>query len=200
MKANIEAMTDELKEKDKKIDKTKKKKSKLKDEKKEKKEKIKEVEKELEQAEQRTQDVKAEREEANEHLRMARDEIEAHLGVIAELKEKLTEAMDTLKKNSETIEFLNKSLTEAQKFSFRALLSSKQNIATGSVAAVATARVERKASESQVIHRKTGMESATLFSENRVENNSALSRSRSRSPYGNDVRQSSNSPLRLMQK
>lgn len=56
---------------------------------------------------------------------MARDEIEAHLGVIAELKEKLTEAMDTLKKNSETIEFLNKSLTEAQKFSFRALLSSK---------------------------------------------------------------------------
>ena len=48
--------------------------------------------------------------------------------------------METLKKNSETIEFLNKSLSEAQKFSFRALLSSKQNIATGSVAAaVATA-------------------------------------------------------------
>ena len=35
--------------------------------------------------------------------------------------------MATLKKNSETIEFLNVSLTEAQKFSFRALLSSKQN-------------------------------------------------------------------------
>jgi hypothetical protein len=35
--------------------------------------------------------------------------------------------METLKKNSETIEFLNNSLTEAQKFSFRALLSSKQN-------------------------------------------------------------------------
>ena len=52
---------------------------------------------------------------------------------------KLTDAMDTLKKNSETIEFLNKSLTEAQKFSFRALLSSKQNITTGSVAAVQTA-------------------------------------------------------------
>ena len=50
--------------------------------------------------------------------------------------------MDTLKKNSETIEFLNKSLTEAQKFSFRALLSSKQNVASG---AVATA-VQRQAS------------------------------------------------------
>ena len=46
--------------------------------------------------------------------------------------------MDTLKANSETIEFLNKSLTEAQKFSFRALLSSKQNVATGSVAAAIT--------------------------------------------------------------
>jgi len=58
--------------------------------------------------------------------------------VVVGLKEKLTEAMETLKKNSETIEFLNKSLTEAQKFSFRALLSSKQNVASGSVAAAVT--------------------------------------------------------------
>ena len=62
------------------------------------------------------------------------------MGIVSELKQKLTEAMETLQKNSETIEFLNKSLTEAQKFSFRALLSSKQNVASGSVAAVATAQ------------------------------------------------------------
>jgi hypothetical protein len=36
--------------------------------------------------------------------------------------------METLQKNSETIEYLNKSLMEAQKFSFRALLSNKQTI------------------------------------------------------------------------
>ena len=35
------------------------------------------------------------------------------MGIVSELKVKLTEAMDTLKKNSETIEMLNKSLTEA---------------------------------------------------------------------------------------
>ena len=35
--------------------------------------------------------------------------------------------MKTLKKNSQTIEFLNQNLTEAQKFSFRALLQSKQS-------------------------------------------------------------------------
>ena len=35
------------------------------------------------------------------------------MGIVGELKLKLTEAMDTLKKNSETIEMLNKSLTEA---------------------------------------------------------------------------------------
>jgi hypothetical protein len=34
--------------------------------------------------------------------------------------------METLQKNSETIDYLNKSLMEAQKFSFRALLSNKQ--------------------------------------------------------------------------
>jgi len=35
------------------------------------------------------------------------------MSIINELKSKLTDAMDTLKKNSETIEFLNLSLTEA---------------------------------------------------------------------------------------
>ena len=44
---------------------------------------------------------------------------------MADLKEKLRDAMETLKKNSQTIEFLNQNLTEAQKFSFRALLQSK---------------------------------------------------------------------------
>ena len=67
-------------------------------------------------------------------MRVAKDEIETQMGIVSELKTKPTEAMETLQKNSETIEFLNKSLTEAQKFSFRALLSSKQTVATGAVA------------------------------------------------------------------
>jgi len=44
---------------------------------------------------------------------------------ISGLKEKLKDAMETLQKNSDTIEYLNRSLQEAQKFSFRALLSTK---------------------------------------------------------------------------
>ena len=47
------------------------------------------------------------------------------MDIIDNMKTKLSEAMNTMKKNGETIEFLNNSLTEAQKFSFRALLSSK---------------------------------------------------------------------------
>ena len=75
-------------------------------------------------------------------------EIETQIGVIGELKAKLTESMDTLKKNSDTIEFLNKSLTEAQKYSFRALLGSKANAtSTGSVAAVAA--IQRQTSGSR---------------------------------------------------
>ena len=66
------------------------------------------------------------------------------MGIVGELKLKLTEAMDTLKKNSETIEMLNKSLTEAQKFSFSALLVNKAQATQGSVAAVAT--VQRQSS------------------------------------------------------
>ena len=46
-------------------------------------------------------------------MRDAKTEIEAQQEVVVGLKEKLKEAMETLKKNSETIEFLNKSLTEA---------------------------------------------------------------------------------------
>ena len=109
--------------------------------------------------------------------------------VIDELKLKLTDAMDTLKKNSETIEFLNKSLTEAQKFSFRALLSSKQNVSTGSVAAVQTAVTNRQASAT---NRNVTSVQHTEAAE------SVLSRSRSRSPYC-EGRVTSNSPLRLMQ-
>ena len=45
---------------------------------------------------------------------------------IDELKSKLNEAAETLKNNNETIDLLKNNLTEAQKFSFRALLSSKQ--------------------------------------------------------------------------
>jgi hypothetical protein len=41
------------------------------------------------------------------------------------LKQKLEEAAITLKSNNETISYLNKQLTEAQKFSFRALLNNK---------------------------------------------------------------------------
>ena len=58
-------------------------------------------------------------------LRDAKCEIEGQMDIISELKEKLQDAMNTLQQNSETIEFLNLSLTEAQKFSFRALLTSK---------------------------------------------------------------------------
>lgn len=79
----------------------------------------------MKKADKRTEAVEEEREEAQQHLRVAKDEIESQMGIVVELKSKLTDAMDTLQKNSDTIEFLNKSLTEAQKFSFRALLSSK---------------------------------------------------------------------------
>ena len=92
--------------------------------------------------------METERDETIEQLRFAKTEIETHVNVIGKLKTQLNESMDTLKKNSETIEFLNKSLTEAQKYSFRALLSSKQNgTASGSVAAVATA-IQRQTSGS----------------------------------------------------
>ena len=40
--------------------------------------------------------------------------------------------MDTLIQNSETIDYLNQNLMEAQKFSFRALLSNKQPTYTAS--------------------------------------------------------------------
>ena len=86
---------------------------KLKDEKKEKKKKIEEKENELEDSEARTEAANASKEEVAQQLLCAQKEIEAHANRITELKSKLTEAMDTLKKNSETIEFLNKSLTEA---------------------------------------------------------------------------------------
>ena len=69
--------------------------------------------------------MRGEREEVTGALGVAKGEIETQMSIVNELKTKLGEAMETLKKNSETIEFLNKSLTEAQKFSFRALLSSK---------------------------------------------------------------------------
>lgn len=147
------------------------------------------MEKELEQLEESVKQVKLEREEANEVVRQAKVEIEGQQAVIAELKSKLMEAMDTLKKNSETIEFLNKSLTEAQKFSFRALLSSKQNVATGSVAAVATA-----------INRQSSGSHHGMVSEVKTDlNTSVLSHSRTRSPFC-EIRPSSNSPMRLMQK
>lgn len=42
------------------------------------------------------------------------------------LKDKLKETKGTLEKNAEMIDYLNKSLSEAQKFSFKALLSNKQ--------------------------------------------------------------------------
>jgi len=67
---------------------------------------------------------------------MSKVEIESQMATVSELKTRLCDAMETLKKNSQTIELLNISLTEAQKFSFRSLLSVKQNVATGSVAAV----------------------------------------------------------------
>lgn len=57
--------------------------------------------------------MEVEKEEAHQHLRVAKEEIETQMNIVTELKTKLTEAMDTLQKNSETIEFLNKSLTEA---------------------------------------------------------------------------------------
>ena len=57
--------------------------------------------------------MEEEKEEAHQHLRVAKEEIETQMNIVTELKTKLTEAMDTLQKNSETIEFLNKSLTEA---------------------------------------------------------------------------------------
>lgn len=139
------------------------------------------------------------------------------MGIVSELKQKLTEAMDTLQKNSETIEFLNKSLTEAQKFSFRALLSSKQNVASGSVAA-AVATVQRQNSANLASTRKTafnrlgtstglnsGMKQEQAFSQTNLvsdyKDNGEFSQSRSRSPYcEGGLRQSSNSPMRLMQK
>lgn len=42
---------------------------------------------------------------------------------ISMLSTKLSETADTLKSNTETISYLNKQLNEAQKFSFRALVS-----------------------------------------------------------------------------
>jgi len=47
------------------------------------------------------------------------------------LKVKLEEAAATLKSNNDTISYLNKQLTEAQKFSFRALLNNKQQTTQG---------------------------------------------------------------------
>ena len=79
----------------------KRKADKLKDEKKEKKKKIEEREHELEESEARTEAAKGERDEVSQQLLCAQSEIEAHANRITELKSKLTEAMDTLKKNSE---------------------------------------------------------------------------------------------------
>ena len=58
-------------------------------------------------------------------------------GNIDELKSKLNEAAETLKNNNETIDLLKNNLTEAQKFSFRALLSSKQTQHTQILSAAA---------------------------------------------------------------
>ena len=63
---------------------------------------------------------------------------------------------------------------------------------------MATAKVERKTSETRSFHNL--QTAGALQSEHKVESNSAMSRSRSRSPYAQEIRQSSNSPLRLMQK
>ena len=52
--------------------------------------------------------------------------VEDEKKVVEDLKEKLKEAAETMKQNSQAIELLNHNLTEAQKFSFRALLQSKQ--------------------------------------------------------------------------
>ena len=94
-------------------EKSKKTKEKLKDEKKDKKKKIKELEEEVEKAESKIEASKEDNLEANQLLTVAKGEIEVQMTIVAELKTKLGEAMETLKMNSETIEFLNKSLTEA---------------------------------------------------------------------------------------
>ena len=126
------------------------------------------------------------------------------MDIISELKEKLQDAMNTLQQNSETIEFLNLSLTEAQKFSFRALLTSKNksnNINQIGNAAAATSSFMQRSS-SNVGLRPSVTSAKSLFSNNvDVKSPRGQVQSRSRSPYyENMARQSSNSPLRPQQR
>ena len=93
--------------------------------------------------------------------------------------------METLQKNSETIEYLNKSLMEAQKFSFRALLSNKQSITQAGNSHAQT-----------FMPGQTNVLTARKFDEMRESNN--FSRSRSRSPH--ELAGRSNSPLRIIEK
>lgn len=93
--------------------------------------------------------------------------------------------METLQKNSETIDYLNKSLTEAQKFSFRALLANKQTT-TQPVSSHAT----------NFVPGQTNVLTARKFDEMRESNN--FSRSRSRSPH--ELAGRSNSPLRVIER
>ena len=95
--------------------------------------------------------------------------------------------METLQKNSETIEHLNRSLMEAQKFSFRALLSNKQTNAQTTNPAHSTNNYT--------------MGQGALFSGRNFDDmrESNCSRSRSRSPLDMG-RQGSTSPLRVIEK
>ena len=141
--------------------------------------------------------VKAEREEAHQLLRDAKAEIEGQAGIITELKSKLTDAMDTLKKNSETIEFLNQSLTEAQKFSFRALLSSKQPVPTASAAVMAPSAPMLSQQKPPMGQSALNL-SGVALSERGTKHLSQSFASRARSPFGDEVRRESTAPLRLL--
>lgn len=107
----------------------KKKREKLKEKKKELKLKIKEINAVVKERDGDIEALKKKNEESLEIIKEEKSVINEQTNQIASLKDKLREAMETLQKNSETIEYLNRSLQEAQKFSFRALLSNKQQAA-----------------------------------------------------------------------
>jgi hypothetical protein len=79
--------------------------------------------------------IKAKYQETLDYVREGKTVIEDQKQQINELKDQLKDAEDTLINNKDTIQALNGKLMEAQKFSFRALLSNKQTNAQITTAA-----------------------------------------------------------------